>query len=119
MRFRWISFRRRYAVLSGRALKLRGRQSQMHGLILLPLYWLLEPSRHTEEAVLGLISGESLTGREAVRRYADDLRQDLFASAAAQAQVDVADTRVAQREAAGLQCAHDIDASAGRIVLVA
>jgi hypothetical protein len=39
-------------------------------------------SRHTEEALLGLISGESLTGREAVRRYADDLRQDLFASAA-------------------------------------
>jgi len=29
------------AVLSGRALKLRGREDQMRGLILLPVYWLL------------------------------------------------------------------------------
>ena len=34
-------------------------------------------SRHAEEAVLGLISGPSLTGREAVRHHADDLRQEL------------------------------------------
>jgi hypothetical protein len=39
-------------------------------------------AQHAEQALLNLIAGPSLTGREAVVRYADSLRQELFATVA-------------------------------------
>jgi hypothetical protein len=39
-------------------------------------------AQHAEQALLNLIAGPSLTGREAVGRYTDSLRQELFATVA-------------------------------------
>jgi hypothetical protein len=49
----------------------------------------------------------------------DATRTSHFAGAASEAEIDVMDGRIAQRLPALLQCSHQVDASAWRIVFIA